>query len=554
MTTLARRRWFWLGLAAVLLLDVWLRGHAVGPVITRAIGFDPYFATSAESEPLDCDEAIYGYIGRRLAGGSVMYRDLTENKPPGGYWLFAAAVKLGGPGELTIRLMPLPFVLATVVLVGLVGRSLGGEGAGVVGALVFALVSTDPFLYGESANMEHMINAFSFASAAALIRASGGPYRRPWLAAAGVLLGSACLVKQTSALNLLVFAPAVLWETSANGPRRNWVRLADLGAFAAGLLAVLILAVGVLVAQGAGPDAFEDIVRYGRALATETPAPPNSPPFLVRWVTGNAAPDGALPWPFGKTDYLVWWGTGTWPVWLAAVPATAWLLFGPGSNGPRRLLAVWTVSAWVQAAMPGLFWAHYYLLPVPGVAAGVGVFFVEMAGRSRAGSAGPWRYAFAAGLTALALAATAWLQFNEYLRVPPVGLVRDRGGSQWVVNRSLGREIGRRSAVWPKPSLFVWGWQGPLYFYSGLDGVTRQVFVDDFLKAHAGADHPVAGPRIRRTMADLRATPPSLIFAGYPPFPALKAFLDEHYLPSRLAPGLYVERSRYGEFETFRGP
>ena len=50
-----------------------------------------------ESEPLDCDEAAYAYIGRRLVAGDVLYRDLTENKPPLGYGIYAAgvAVKVG---------------------------------------------------------------------------------------------------------------------------------------------------------------------------------------------------------------------------------------------------------------------------------------------------------------------------------------------------------------------------------------------------------------------------------------------------------------------------
>jgi hypothetical protein len=154
---------------------------------------------------------------------------------------------------------------------------------------------------------------------------------------------------------------------------------------------------------------------------------------------------------------------------------------------------------------------------------------------------------------AAALVWTVRLQVVGYLRVPPEDLVRDRGGRQWVVDRALGRELGRRSVVWERPTLFVWGWQGPLYFYSGLDGVTRQVFVDDFLKSFAASGHPLVRPRVERTMRELRDHPPALIFTGYPPFPALKAFLDERYLPSRLAPGLWVERGRYGAFEAFAG-
>ena len=53
---------------------------------------------------------------------------------------------------------------------------------------------------------------------------------------------------------------------------------------------------------------------------------------------------------------------------------------------------------------------------------------------------------------------------------------------------------------------------------------------------------------------DARRQPPALIFAGYPPFPELATFLRERYLPSRLVPsmnglGLWVERSKFAEFE-----
>jgi 4-amino-4-deoxy-L-arabinose transferase-like glycosyltransferase len=534
-------------------LDVWLRCHAVGPALRERFGVDLYPATSAEPEPLDCDEAIYGYIGKRLARGAVMYRDLTENKPPGGYWLYAGAVALGGANELSIRLMPLPFVLATIVLVWWVGAKAGGPGTALLAVLVFSVVSTDPFLYGESANMEHMINLAAFGSLALLVAAWDRPGRR-LVVASGVALGMAVLVKQTSALHVPVYALALLCRRQdASAPRRLRERGKDVLALAGGVVVVVAAAVGVMVVQGAGPAAFEDVVRYGRALATETPPPPNAPPWLVRWVTGNADPQGELPWPFGTTGYLVWWGTGTWPVWLAAVPGLALLGFWRHTGAAGRLVAAWTLSAWVQVALPGLFWQHYYLLPVPGLAVVIAALFTESLRRARSGPSGRVWYGLAALLVGVAVAWTIRLQVIEYLRVPPEDLVRDRGGRQWVVDRALGRELRRRSAVWDRPTLFVWGWQGPLYFYSGLDGVTRQVFVDDFMKNFAGSDHPQVRPRVERTIRELRDHPPSLIFTGYPPFPALKAFLEERYLPSRLAPGLWVERGRYGAFETFGG-
>lgn len=552
------RRWsFWAAMAVVLTANLWLRGHAFGPAVRDRTGWQLYLATSPGSEPLDCDEAIYGHIGSRLARGAVMYRDLTENKPPGGYWLYALGVALGGQEELTVRLLPLPFVLATTVLVGLVVRRIRGGPAGVAAAALFALVSSDPYLYGESANMEHMVNLFAFGSLAALLAA--WPRGGRWgLAASGALLAGACLVKQTAVLHAPVFAAALLLRTEKDGSagpeRRTWrARFLDVASLAGGLLAVVAVSVLVLVVQGAGAAAFDDIVRYGGALATETPPPPGAPPFFVRWFTGNADPRGVLPWPFGTTDYLVWWGAGTWPFWLAGVPAVGWLLIGRGADASRRLLAAWCLSAWVQVALPGLFWQHYYLLPLTGLAAAVGVFLADQVVLSRTARTRRLAHALAAIMIVAAVAWTAKLQAGGYLLVPPEQLVRYRGGPQWLADRALGREMRRRSTVWEHPTLFVWGWQGPLYFYSGLDGVTPQVFVDDFLKSFAGGDHPLVRPRVERTMRDLRAHPPALIFAGYPPFPSLRAFLEERYLPSRLAPGLWVERSRYREFETFGG-
>ena len=151
-----------------------------------------------------------------------------------------------------------------------------------------------------------------------------------------------------------------------------------------------------------GPAAYEDIVLQARALATDTLPEPNAPSPAIRWLTGNADPKGELPWPFGSTDYLVWWATGSWPLWLVSVPALVYLAFGAGSDARRRLAAGWTLAAWLQVVLPGLYWQHYYLLPIPGVAIAVAVALADaiaaLASRRHRGvrrraspSADPWR-------------------------------------------------------------------------------------------------------------------------------------------------------------------
>lgn len=578
----------WLILIAILVFDVWLRGHTFAPTIREAWGLDLWPATVGRTEPLDCDEAAYAYIGRRIVRGDAMYRDLTENKPPGGYWLYTLSVAIGGANEPTIRVMPIPFVLATIALVWWIGLRLRGPATAAIAAVAYAVVSTDPYMFGNGANMEHFLNFFSVASLALVVDAWDRPGRARLLAA-GASLGAACLVKQVAITHWLVFVVALVLRsqpTGAAGVRSRWIRLRDAIDLTAGLLLVVSVAAIVLMVQGAGPAAFDDVIRYGGALATDTPPEPNAPSRWVRWVTGNADPrNGQLPPPFGRTNYLVWWGTGTWPFWLAGIPAIAWLAVGrpPRALGRRdaaipenvdapagrmdsrraqgRLVAAWTLSAWVQVALPGLFWPHYYLLPLAGLAIAIAAFLTDCL---RLVVGGRWwapLWAAPALAAALGLLWTARLEYRDYLLVAPEELtIRYKGGQQWVTLRAMGEDLAYRSRIWRAPHMYVWGWQSPLFFYSGMDGVSRHFFADPLLKAFAGRNHPLTNPRTERIMHDLQDHRPEMIFVGDPPFPALAAFLRANYLPSRITlstpdgRGLWIERSSYGAFENAGRP
>ena len=563
-------------LIVLLIASFWYRAHTFAPTITPASSWKLWPAARGASEPLDCDEAAYAYIGHRLLRGDVMYRDLTENKPPLGYWLYALGVMIGGYNELAIRLLPIPAVLLSIALVWWIGWRLAGSLAACLAAGLFGLLSTDPYLFGNGSNMEHFMNLFSVASLALLIMAWSRDRRWP-IIAAGVCLGAAALVKQVAILTALVHFVALALRRRDDPAHQEWSdwreRADDIIALGLGLMLAIGPAAGILLAQGAGAAAFEDIMQYGRALATDTLPEPGAPSGLVRWLTGNADPWGQLPWPFGSTTYLVWWGTGSWPLWLAAVPATFYLLVAPSSSASRRLVAAWTVAASLQVVLPGLYWQHYYLLPTPGIALVVATALADCLGtliglwKQRRGASRPRGIALltagssgTALIVIIAIEATLVIQVRSYLLVSPQELtVRYKGGGQWVVLRALGQELARRSSDWPDPHLYVWGWQSPLHFYGRLDGVTRHFFVDNLLRDQAERDHPLIKPRIAEIMSALRERPPDLIFVGYAPFPALRAFLRERYLPSGLVPaqnamGLWVKREHFHAFERFQGP
>src|SRR6516165_8073265 len=195
-------------LVLLMLVDVWYRAHTFGPDVRAATGIDLWPRTVGASEPLDCDEAAYAYIGHRVLQGDVLYRDLTENKPPLGYWLYTIAVGLGGYRELAIRILAIPFVLLTMAVVWWIGLRLGGPVSACLAAGIYVLLSTDPFLFGNGSNLEHFINFFSVASLALVIL--GFSHKRRWFFLdAGICVGAAALVKQFAILPALIYLPAL---------------------------------------------------------------------------------------------------------------------------------------------------------------------------------------------------------------------------------------------------------------------------------------------------------------------------------------------------------
>jgi 4-amino-4-deoxy-L-arabinose transferase-like glycosyltransferase len=567
-------RWSGWVLVLLLIFDVWYRAHTFGPDVRDRLGVNLWPATVGASEPLDCDEAAYAYIGHRILRGDVLYRDVTENKTPLGYWLYALAVAVGGYNEIAIRIMPIPFILATIGIVWWVAGKLGGQAAACLAAGLYVLLSTDPFLFGNGSNLEHFVNFFSVGSLALVIVGWSGTRRWAFFAA-GACLGGAALVKQFAIFPALIYGLALLLRKGQGGPsprRRLGHTIVDIMALVLGVAAIAIPAGAVLLAQGAGQDAFDDIFLYGRALATDTLPDARAPWAGIHWITGNADPAGRLPWPFGTTDYLVWWGTASWPLWLASVPSLLYLLLGRGTTAGRRLAAAWAFAAWAQVTLPGLYWQHYYLLPIAGAAIAVGVCFTSaitlVAGalrstegppspQSRSKSGISWRTVVLALVSvpvlAIAIGATVVLEVRSYLLVPPEQLtIRYKGGGQWVVLRLMGRELSDRARIWRDPHLYIWGWQSPLHFYGRMDSPTRHFFVDNLLRDQADRGHPLIGRRTEEIIASLARSPPELIFTGYPPFGALRAFIIDRYLPSRMASGLWARKDDYARFERAR--
>jgi 4-amino-4-deoxy-L-arabinose transferase-like glycosyltransferase len=545
--------WQLSGLVLILVATAWWRGHTFAPTLERLWGVAPWPVVRGEAEPLDCDEAAYAYMGRKQLAGSVLYRDLSENKPPLGYWIYAAGVALDPVDvETSVRLLALPFVLGTVSILWLVGLRLAGAWAGALAALAYGLTSTDPYVYGNGTQLGLFLNFFTTACLASLLAGlrSG---RLVWFLAAGLTLGLSSLVRQVTPLYLLAIVPALwfhrtittLQDSEPNkSPSPVWKTLCVL---LAGFLLPWLVAVLILAAQGALHAAKEEVIDHALALARDIPPDPNAPSPWIRWLTGNADPKGQLPPPFGTTNYLVWWGTGSWPFQISSAAALLALLF-VARIPYGRLIACWLLLSWAQVLAPGQYWPHYYLGPLPGASLAValvvsaGLFGKPIPIQSR------WLGRSTAALLLVGLALTLAIQTRDYLLVPAEELTaRYKGGRQWIQLRKTGRSLAELARDLDKPRIHVWGWQSPLYVYARMDSPSPYFFVNNLLRDFSTKPHPLITPRIEALQASLTANPPELLFVGYEPFPGLRALIDSRYTPlGQVTPdgrGLWIESS-----------
>src|SRR4029077_15173991 len=116
------------------------------PVLWAVLVGAPVLITHAPSffhRLLDGDEAIYGSIAALMNLGGPLYAEGgVDNKPPGIFWVYAAAFRVFGTYQMTaIHAIALLAVVATAVLISLAGRQVGSTRAGVLAAIFYGVMT-----------------------------------------------------------------------------------------------------------------------------------------------------------------------------------------------------------------------------------------------------------------------------------------------------------------------------------------------------------------------------------------------------------------------------
>jgi hypothetical protein len=145
------------------------------------------------------DEAVYAGQARALAHDPhvVQLFPVFRAHPLLFQTILSIGYRLGG-GDLMGRSFAAAFGLATVVLVYLTGRLLYGRRAGIVAALIIALMPYD-VLVSRQVLLDGPATLFATASLY-LVARYATTLQRPWLYAGGAAMGMTILAKETSIL------------------------------------------------------------------------------------------------------------------------------------------------------------------------------------------------------------------------------------------------------------------------------------------------------------------------------------------------------------------
>ena len=486
---------------------VWLILTIVAAIALRAHTFH---------EPIDCDEAVYLYSAHRMLAGDGLYRDLwADPKPPGVYGLYCLGVAIGGYGEATVAWLPVPFVAASILLVYSLTRQLGsGRFVACFGALLFALASCDPYVFGNGSNTEVYINTL-YLAAMVLVFRTGRAVSWPAVLVGGCALGVASLFKQLAVVHVIVGA-GMVWTMVRGMSRRQ--RLGRTALFVAGVATPWAVALIWAVCTGIVSDMVYTVLVYPFTLASDAGELTGSD----RWgrITGALA--------------------GSWHLWLCAG-------LGMGSCLIRRwpaqrgYLVAWTASALVQVALPGFYWPHYFLLAYPMLILWVTLWLSDLVRLSRQQSDGDARRLMlgpTAVIAAAVLGGLVWTLWFDYLTMSADEVSTRYQGPQWVGCRDLGRTLGRLVAR--GETIYEWGIRAPLYVYSQRDSASRFFFTDPYTEKHPTSPGPFHQAMRRQIIEDLKRHRPAVVTTRIDMFPELVDLLAQGYSALSVPGGLVV--------------
>ncbi len=468
------------------------------------------FRLHAFDLPLETDECNYALIAARLLAGDRLYVDVWDHQPFGVFSLFAAVIALFGDAAIVFRWMALLFSAASLLLIFAILRHVSGRSAAILGALLFAVASSDPGTGGEGCNREVYMSTLILAAWYCAMRSATRPSL--WLFASGAALAIASSLKTIVAVHWVLLA---VWIVVNEGRQRQDERRG-----AAIVRRLLWFAAGPVILWGVAFCYFAATGRLGEFVDAvflfNVGYSDGSEPFLMRFVRFFAP----LKHPFVFESAL--------PLWIGAIIAAIWLIYEVTSRRGRLSLAMVLLlsASYIAICLPGRFWPHYYYLLLPGAVLAVSIVVQRWATWLRQELfLGTWGANFAWVLLYALVPITLTLtEVRNYVLQPPFGITVKRYNSRDFWGEAQGKNVA--SVTDPDDTIFVFGNDASIYYYSQRRCASRYTMITGLAAGMRGAEE-----RRRVMLAELVANPPRLILVLFneKPFDEWLRFLELHY-------------------------
>lgn len=299
--------------------------------------------------PISGDTGIYAYIGRALAHGQVLYRDVWDFKAPGIYYLFAFLFRILPDSLITLRVVALLFIEAGVVGCWFLARRFfTPTTALVLTAFVAIWTQLGGVLNGDGPFPETFILPL-------MVLAYWGWFRYkksqqwPWLLGCGLIGGVLTLFKQTSVVTPFGMALVLIIEVVVHlyPPRQIIVALAALGL---GFAIAIVPWFFYFAAHNALSDMTGAIFRYPSLYAATT-LPSEAVVNVLMGIRDLASSLGIL---------YVMVPVGIWVYWIQSK--------GQGLQAyirsPFFALLVWSILEVISISVPRRFYDRYWLQPL----------------------------------------------------------------------------------------------------------------------------------------------------------------------------------------------
>lgn len=419
---------------------------------------------SIYQKPLGIDCSVYAVMAHEVLSGRLLYTDLWDHKPPAIYITYAVAEVLVGYGIHTFYLLEVAAGVTTLFGIYFAASAIGGRVSGLWAAAFWAVLSGDLTLEATEPNAEVFMNSCLVWAFALLVRSSEKSFEWTRFLVIGVLYALASLYKPVAVV-IPALVGLVYVATAAGGMRARLRRLAQVALIASAGIAVWVAVFGYFLALGRFDDFYSTFIYnsfYSGDLRANMLAP-------LR---------GTAEWFLNVLNWLV-------------VTVGVGAVIGAFKNFRLwALLIAFCVATWMQIALPGHFWSHYYQLWLPPLIVGAGWTIGSLTTLTRR------RVTWLPHAAGAALLLTLTIQQVPRYRVILSGDWHKVSSHESLAAKRVAQEVDALLA--PDETLYVWGIEPSLYVWSRRRSPTGVFFV------HHLTDGPVAG-RLSAQVSDALA-------------------------------------------------